>query len=140
MPEGNTIHRLARDHTRDIANRIVRVSSPQQRFAREAGILDGRQFLGAEAHGKHLFHVWAGGHVVHVHLGMAGDFRRFAGNPPEPRPTVRMRLVVPRITIDLIGPPTCELITESERLAIVARLGSDPLARGGDPDRVWETL
>ena len=79
MPEGNTIHRLARDHTRDFSGRIVRVSSPQGRFAREARRLDRRRFLRADAWGKHLFHFWEGGLVVHVHMGMAGVFRRFAG-------------------------------------------------------------
>jgi len=127
MPEGNTIHRFAGDQTRDLAGRIVRVSSPQGRFAREARKLDGKRFLRAEAYGKHLFHHWRGGLVVHIHLGMAGHFRRFPGPRPEPRPTVRMRLAIPDLTIDLIGPPTCELVTEKERLAIEARLGPDPL-------------
>jgi len=127
MPEGNTVHRLARDQTRDLAGRVVRVSSPQGRFAAEARRLDGRRFLRAEAYGKHLFHHWRGGLVVHIHLGMAGHFRRFRGRPPEPRPTVRMRLEVPGLTIDLIGPPTCELVTEKERREIEARLGPDPL-------------
>ncbi|MEP6995046.1 MAG: Fpg/Nei family DNA glycosylase, partial [Acidobacteriota bacterium] len=44
MPEGNTIHRLARRHTRDFGSRIVRVRSPQGRFATEAKRLDGRRF------------------------------------------------------------------------------------------------
>lgn len=129
MPEGNTIHRFARDQTRDLAGRVVRVSSPQGRFAREARRLDRKTFLEAEAYGKHLFHHWRGGLVVHMHLGMAGHFRRFRGDAPEPRPTVRMRLAVPGLTIDLIGPPTCELITENERLEVEARLGPDPLGR-----------
>lgn len=140
MPEGNTIHRLARQHTRDLAGRIVRVSSPQGRFAREAKRLDRRRFRAADAHGKHLFHFWEGDLVVHVHLGMAGGFRRFAGRRPPPRPTVRMRLLVPHIAIDLIGPPTCELISEEERRAIVARLGPDPLRSDGDAAVFWENL
>ena len=74
MPEGNTIHRLARIHNRDFAGRRVRARSPQGRFANEAKRLDGRRFRRAEAYGKHLFHHWSGGLVVHVHLGMAGWF------------------------------------------------------------------
>ena len=140
MPEGNTIHRLALDHTRDLAGRIVRVSSPQGRFAREARRLDGKRFVSAEAHGKHLFHLWRGGLVVHVHLGLAGEFRRAAGPKVEPRPTVRMRLAVPGVAIDLIGPPTCELITERERSAVVARLGPDPLRDDADPEAARAAL
>jgi endonuclease VIII len=140
MPEGNTIHRLARQHDRDFGGRIVRARSPQGRFAREARRLDGRTFLRADAHGKHLFHFWEGGRIVHVHLGMAGDFSRFEGKSPRPRPTVRLRLAAPPVTVDLIGPPTCELITERERVAILARLGPDPLRDDSDPDAVWNAL
>ena len=140
MPEGNIIHRLARQHTRELAGRIVRVRSPQGRFAAEARRLDRRRFLRADAHGKHLFHLWDGDLVVHVHLGMAGEFYRFAGTAPKPRATVRMRLSASPVTIDLIGPPTCELITERERQAVLDRLGPDPLREDADPDRVWAAL
>lgn len=142
MPEGNTIHRLARIHTKDFGGRKVRVSSPQGRFAREARRLDGRRFLRAEAYGKHLFHHWSGGLVVHVHLGMAGWFYRYAnpGAVPEPRATVRMRLATPSVTTDLIGPPTSEIMPEFARRALLARLGPDPLRRDFDPGRVWDSL
>ena len=140
MPEGNTIHRFARDHTRDFAGHVVRVSSPQGRFAAEAKRLDRRRFLRAEAYGKHLFHFWEGGLVVHVHLGMAGWFYRFAGHPPDPRPSVRMRLSTRRVTVDLIGPPTCELLSRAERDVVLARLGPDPLRRDADPGLVWAEL
>ena len=140
MPEGNTIHRLALEHTRDFAGRIVRVRSPQGRFAREARRLDRRRFVRADAHGKHLFHFWEGGRIVHVHLGMAGEFYRFEGNAPRPRATVRMRLTASPVTLDLIGPPTCELISEEKRLAILARLGPDPLREDANSDAVQAAL
>jgi endonuclease-8 len=140
MPEGNTIHRLARIHTRDFAGRRVQVSSPQGRFAREAKQLDGRRFRSAEAYGKHLFHHWTGGLVVHVHLGMAGWFYRHRGSAPTPRPTVRMRLATREVVTDLIGPPTCELIAESERREVVGRLGPDPLRPDFDPEPAWAAL
>lgn len=140
MPEGNTIHRLARRHNRDFAGRRIAVSSPQGRFSREAKLLSGRQFRRAEAYGKHLFHHWSGGLVVHVHLGMAGWFYRFPRRPPEPRPTVRMRLATASVTTDLIGPPACELMPEFARRALLARLGPDPLRSDFDPDRVWAEL
>lgn len=140
MPEGNTIHRLARQHTRDLAGRIVRVRSPQGRFAAEARRLDRRRFRSADAHGKHLFHLWEGDLVVHVHLGMAGEFYRFEGRAPTPRASVRMRLAAGSVTVDLIGPPTCELITENQRQAVLDRLGPDPLRDDADPERVWEAL
>ena len=140
MPEGNTIHRLARIHNRDFGGKRVRVSSPQGRFAKEAAKLDGRRFLAAEAYGKHLFHHWSGGLVVHVHLGMAGWFYRHRGPLPEPRPTVRMRLATRKVASDLIGPPTCELIPEFARQQVLERLGADPLRRDFDPHRARKAL
>ena len=140
MPEGNTIHRLARIHERDFAGRRIRVSSPQGRFAREAKRLDGRRLERADAYGKHLFHHWSGGLVVHVHLGMAGWFYRYRGRVPEPRPTVRMRMAAGDVVTDLIGPPTCEIMPEFARRALLARLGSDPLRADFDPDRAWAAL
>jgi len=140
MPEGNTIHRLALRHTRDFAGRRVQASSPQGRFAGEASRLDRRVFLRAEAYGKHLFHHWSGGLVVHVHLGMAGWFYRYRGEAPDPRPSVRLRLSTREVTTDLIGPPTCELIPEFARRSLIARLGPDPLRDDFDPDRAFAFL
>ncbi len=140
MPEGNTIHWLARVHTRDFAGRRVRAASPQGRFAREARRLDGRRFEGAEAYGKHLFHHWSGGLVVHVHLGMAGWFYRHPSPAPAPRETVRLRLATRDVATDLIGPPTCELIPEFARRKLLARLGPDPLRRDFDPGRARAEL
>ena len=70
MPEGHTIHRLARDHFRDLGKRPVAVSSPQGRFADAAARLDGRMLRRVDAHGKHLFYDFGGGDLVHVHLGL----------------------------------------------------------------------
>jgi endonuclease-8 len=140
MPAGNTIHWLARVHTRDFAGRRVRAASPQGRFAREARRLDGRRFERAEAYGKHLFHHWSGGLVVHVHLGMAGWFYRHPAPAPPPRSTVRLRLATRQLATDLIGPPTCELIPEFARRKLLARLGPDPLRKDFDPDRARAEL
>ena len=134
MPEGNTIHRLARIHTRDFGGRRVSVTSPQGRFVNEAKRLDGRRFQRAEAYGKHLFHLWSGGLVVHVHLGMAGWFYRHRGKAPEPRPTVRMRLTTREVVSDLIGPPTCEIMPDFARRELFGRLGPDPLRPDFDPE------
>ena len=141
MPEGHTIHRLALDHTRDFKGRTLRVSSPQGRFE-TAALLDGTRFLRAEAHGKHLFHRYAGSRVVHVHLGLFGKFRRHLGREPAPRDSVRMRLVreEPLLALDLTGPTACELLTRGEERALRARLGEDPLRDDADPERVWEKL
>lgn len=48
--------------------------------------------------------------------------------PPAPVGAVRLRLVSDYGWADLRGPTACEVITEPERDAVVARLGPDPLA------------
>ncbi|QOR47974.1 Fpg/Nei family DNA glycosylase [Trueperella pecoris] len=55
MPEGHSIHRLARVLTELFADAVVHASSPQGRFAAGAEILNGSRILPAQAWGKHLF-------------------------------------------------------------------------------------
>ncbi|HEY3896949.1 MAG TPA: zinc finger domain-containing protein [Pseudonocardiaceae bacterium] len=140
MPEGHTTHRLAQRHQRCYAGTPVAVSSPQGRFATAAAAVDGRVLLRAEAHGKHLFHVYGPDLVVHVHLGLYGAFTE-AALPVQPvRGQVRMRMVGPTHWTDLRGPAACELLTEDETDALHARLGPDPLIAGAEPDRAWARI
>jgi endonuclease VIII len=140
LPEGHTLHRLARRHQKLFARRPVRVSSPQGRFADSAALLDGLVLRKAEAHGKHLFHTFDRDLVVHVHLGLYGTFDEGALPAPEPRGQLRLRLVGEEHYADLRGPTACELLTRAEVMAIRERLGPDPLRRDFDPDRVWARL
>ena len=140
MPEGHTLHRLARRHQRLFGRRPVRISSPQGRFADSAALLDGSVLRKAEAHGKHLFHTFGRDLVVHVHLGLYGTFDEGELPAPEPRGQLRMRLVGETHFADLRGPTACELLTRAEVEAIRDRLGPDPLRRDFDPDRVWARI
>ena len=72
MPEGHSVHRLARQFTDVFGGRRIRATSPQGRFAEGAALLDGQVLKRARAHGKHFFADVSGGHVLHVHLGMYG--------------------------------------------------------------------
>lgn len=140
MPEGHTIHGCARDHTRFFGGQIVRVSSPQGRFAEGAAAIDGTQFLRATAHGKHLFHEFEGGRFVHVHLGLYGEFFKHDVPPPDPRPTVRMRTEGETVVTDLIGATACELLDRGEVQAILDRLGPDPIKARQDPTKAYARL
>jgi endonuclease VIII len=140
MPEGHTLHRLARLHRRRYAGRPVCVSSPQGRFATSAEIVDGRVLERTEAHGKHLFLHYGPDLVVHVHLGLYGKFSNTALPAAEPRGLVRMRMVGATHYADLRGPTACELITDAEVTAIRARLGADPLRGDADPARAWARI
>ncbi len=153
MPEGHHLHRLARQHRRRFAGAPVAVSSPQGRFAGEAAAVDGRVLLSTSAWGKHLFHHYDGGQIVHVHLGLYGKFTEWpvpsgppgsTGSPaavlPEPVGQVRMRMVGADHGADLRGPTVCEVIDEAQADYVVAQLGPDPLRGDADPSSAWARI
>ena len=139
MPEGHTLHRLARLHQRRYAGAPVAVSSPQGRFA-DAAIIDGLVLRRASAWGKHLFHHYDDGSIVHVHLGLYGTFRE-ARVPMAPAVgAVRMRIIGAEYGTDLRGPTACDLIDEAQASAILDRLGPDPLRSDADPASAWARI
>ncbi len=78
MPEGHSVHRIARQFARNFVGHAVRVSSPQGRFADGAALLNGRVMTGAIAVGKQMFLEFEGGLWLRVHLGIYGAWD-FAG-------------------------------------------------------------
>jgi endonuclease VIII len=134
MPEGHTIHRLARDHTKWLAGECVRTSSPQGRFEDGAGLLDAKRLRAIEAHGKHLFYRFDRAPSLHVHLGLYGRFRRLLAPFGEPRGQVRLRLLGDKRGFDLVGPTACELLTEEAEQTLRSRLGWDLLRTDTDID------
>jgi endonuclease-8 len=140
VPEGHTLHRLAIDHRRDFAGKVVSASSPQGRFGDEAARIDERTLEDVEAYGKHLFYDFGGGDVVHVHLGLFGRFFRHEPPPPPPRATVRLRLSSTSATADLVGATECRLIDPLVKEAVLARLGPDPIRKDADPEQAWRKL
>ncbi|MEV0293982.1 DNA-formamidopyrimidine glycosylase family protein [Nocardia sp. NPDC050710] len=145
MPEGHTLHRLANLHQERFAGGVVRVSSPQGRFAEGAALVDGQVLVRSEAHGKHLLHHYESGVAVHVHLGLYGKFYD-SGLPMEaPVGQVRMRMIGaanghPGFGTDLRGPNACEVLLPPEVEALTERLGADPLRPEADPDRAWQRI
>lgn len=81
MPEGHSVHRLARQFGDVFTGERLAVSSPQGRFVHGAALLDGHTLTGSTAHGKHLFLEFGHGLLLHVHLGLYGawDFGGDAG-------------------------------------------------------------
>ena len=162
MPEGHSIHRIARQISDVFTGERVQVSSPQGRYAEGAALLDGHTITGAYAHGKHLFVTFENDLTLNVHLGIygnwsfggdetftgassigaprkigekeyaAGEGEPYAG-PPEPKSTVRCRIVSEHGWADLVGPTI-----NKHLLVIGVRVGriitTEPEDRPGVPE------
>jgi len=187
VPEGHSVHRIARQFRTHFVGKSVAASSPQGRFAAGASELDGHVMTGARAVGKQMFLEFDHDRFLRVHLGMYGAWD-FAGDitadatvlaskgrmgqtnqrgtpdaagedslasigaprvarlrmaeqekvetasatfPPDPVGAVRVRLLTHDTVADLRGPTACEVLGPDEALAVVARLGPDPLVEPG---------
>lgn len=78
MPEGHSVHRIARQFDRNFIGKTLRASSPQGRFAEGAAVLDGREAVSVKAVGKQMFLEAEGDLWLRVHLGLYGAWD-FAG-------------------------------------------------------------
>jgi endonuclease-8 len=79
MPEGHSVHRIARQFGLHFVGKTIAATSPQGRFASGAAQIDGRVMIRAKSVGKQMFlefdnHLW-----LRVHLGMYGAWD-FAGD------------------------------------------------------------
>lgn len=72
MPEGHSVHRIARQFGRHFVGQPIAASSPQLRFAAGAAQIDGRTMVTAKAVGKQMFLEFDNGLWLRVHLGMYG--------------------------------------------------------------------
>jgi len=151
MPEGHTVHRVARHFRDEFVGHQVTVTSPQGRFSQGAKTLNDLTIVDATAVGKQLFVTFEHGWVLRVHLGIYGAWtfisrarhhsmgaprasREEGMNesevvdfPPEPVGQVRVRIATDDVVADLRGPTACEVITEDDAQAIRDTLGPDPL-------------
>jgi endonuclease VIII len=78
MPEGHSVHRIARQFDRNFVGKALRASSPQGRFAEGAAVLDRREAVSVQAVGKQMFLEFEGAIWLRVHLGLYGAWD-FAG-------------------------------------------------------------
>jgi len=79
VPEGHSVHRIARQFARHFVGKAVAVSSPQGRFSEGAVLLDGHTMIDARAVGKQMFLEFDNGLWLRVHLGLYGAWD-FAGD------------------------------------------------------------
>ncbi len=139
MPEGHTLHRLARD-LHELVGHRVGASSPQGRFREGAARLDGSLVGVPHAWGKHLFVPAEDGVQLHIHLGMRGKFLRSTDPARPPLPQARLRLSTAEVAWDLVAPSTCELLSEPQVEHVVASLGPDPLRDDADRERALRAV
>ena len=133
MPEGNEIHRFAERHAAALAGGRVSVDSPNGAFP-DAEVLHGRKLQAVEAYGKHLGYVFGRDTILHVHLGMYGDFREGAMPLPPEKGALRLRLWNRANWVELRGATDCSIFDGEKWQALVARLGPDPLRPESDPE------
>jgi endonuclease VIII len=91
MPEGNEIHRWAERHEAAFGGRPVRVDGPQGKFA-DSDVIDGRKLQRVRAVGKHLGYDFGKDRILHIHMGLRGDFTEGSGPLPEVRGALRLRM------------------------------------------------
>lgn len=152
MPEGHTLHRLARRQQKLFGGKVVAVSSPQGRFVEGAALIDGHVFHKAEAWGKHLVQRYrsvddvadrrrnADEKIVHIHLGLYGAFREEPAPMDPPVGAVRMRIEAEDVGTDLRGPTRCEIYTPADLDDLISRLGPDPLRVDATPEQAYARI
>ena len=79
MPEGHSVHRIARQFQLHFVGKTVHASSPQGRFEGGAKEIDGLEMTDAKAVGKQMFLEFDHRLWLKVHLGMYGAWD-FAGD------------------------------------------------------------
>lgn len=79
MPEGHSVHRIARQFGLHFVGHEVAASSPQGRFAAGAKLIDGHVMTDSKAVGKVMFLEFDNGLFLRVHLGIYGAWD-FAGD------------------------------------------------------------
>jgi endonuclease-8 len=72
MPEGHSVHRIARQFRRNFVGHTLEVTSPQGRFAEGASLLTGTTLIEAWAVGKQMFLGFEGDRWLRIHLGIYG--------------------------------------------------------------------
>jgi endonuclease-8 len=139
MPEGNEIHRFAEQHAAAFAGKRVRVDSPNGGFA-DAEVLNGRKLLRVDAVGKHLGYNFGRDLILHIHLGMYGDFHQGRMPFPPVKGALRLRIYTKTDWIELRGGTDTSIFTQAKWESLLKRLGPDPLIPGSDPKPAFEKI
>jgi endonuclease-8 len=130
MPEGHSVHRTANKLAELFVDSKLKISSPQGRFAEQASLVSGRRLVESSAIGKQLFLGFDNKLTIRVHLGIYGKWNFYdvsLSKAPEVWGQVRARFGSNSAAADLRGPTVCEVIDTEDVMAVLKRLGPDPL-------------
>jgi len=147
MPEGDTIH-YAANRIRPILFGTIpdEIVTPHPRFGpdRWPQRLGGREVVGVDAHGKHLFLRFAGDLTIHSHLRMTGSWGTYTTGSRWRRSPRRAWLVLRARGHEVVefDGPVLELLTESRtRFDLRLRaLGPDICSEDFDTERFLRRL
>ena len=133
MPEGDTVHRLARRLDAVLAGHEVtrfELRVPQAATAD----LRGEPIHGVAARGKHLLHR-IGPWTLHSHLKMEGSWDIHRPGERWRAPAFKARAIVGTADIETVGFDIAEieLVPTRDEERLVGYLGPDPLADDWDP-------
>ncbi|SDD82406.1 DNA-formamidopyrimidine glycosylase family protein [Nocardioides lianchengensis] len=136
MPEGDSVHKLARRLDRDLLGREV-ARSDLRVPALATRDLAGRTVLAHVTHGKHLLTRFSGDVTLHSHLLMDGEW---SVTRPGKRLPARLLPHV-RVVLELATGSTAwgirlhqlDLVSTGDEHRLVGHLGPDPLREDWDP-------
>jgi endonuclease-8 len=143
MPEGDTLHRVAFQISKQICGRRIEAARARAGL-RRADELAGNLLTTAEARGKHLLLDFDNALSVHSHLGMTGSWHICPRGERWRKPAQRAALALRFATHDLVcfSPKLIELDSTARirRNPLVTGLGPDLLAGTFDEDAALARL
>ncbi|MGZ0710707.1 Fpg/Nei family DNA glycosylase (plasmid) [Coraliomargarita sp. W4R53] len=146
MPEGHSVHRIARQFDRNFVGHRISASSPQGRFVEGANMIDGHAVSSVRAVGKQMFMEFDHDLWLRVHLGMYGAWD-FSGeilvDPTIASANGRMGQTNQRGTdlpiLDAAGENSLSSIGAPRRARVHVRMSEQTkgLAGSADADSQW---
>lgn len=140
MPEGDTVHKVARALDAALAGRVLtRTDFRVPAFATTS--LAGEAIREVVARGKHIL-MRVTDRTIHSHLAMDGDWHLYRAGERWRAPEHWARLVLVTDSFEAVGfrLKICEVIPASDEVVAVGHLGPDPLGDDWDAEEARRRL
>jgi formamidopyrimidine-DNA glycosylase len=141
VPEGDTVHHAARRLGSALTGKaLTRTDFRVPRLATTD--LSGSAVMGVAARGKHLLFRVVGGHTLHTHFKMDGDWHLYRPTQRWRGPDHEVRAVLyteERVAVGFrLG--IVEVLPTAAEDSVVGHLGPDPLGPDWDPDEALRRI